>query len=106
LPDTLKAAYSQVFTRHDGIGLTDILYQRHREFIASVPPDLGVLGMAAHLGCGRSVAQRCVLPDLVLVPAPLLDDDLGFLEVVEAGLVKRTSPGAHWESRLCPKRRL
>src|ERR671911_1403366 len=45
-----------------------------------------------NLGCGRPVGQRGVWAKGVIVPAPALDDDLGFLERVEDLAVEQLVP--------------
>src|ERR671913_412549 len=45
-----------------------------------------------NLGCGRPVGQRGVWARGVIVPAPALDDDLGFLERIEYLAVEQLVP--------------
>src|SRR5918994_3470488 len=45
-----------------------------------------------NLGCGRPVGQRGVWAKGVIVPAPALDDDLGFLERIEDLAVEQLVP--------------
>src|ERR671913_492047 len=45
-----------------------------------------------NLGCGRPVGQRGVWARGVIVPAPALDDDLGFLERIEDLAVEQLVP--------------
>lgn len=72
------------------IGLTDFLYQRHREITASLSVVEGQWFLCRHDGqrFRRAIAERTVRADVVVVMAPLFDQDLCFLEAVEDFLIR------------------